>query len=156
MNETLELKKQKALDAYERGSKKEKTFLEKLYGKKVFLKEITERIKTIEDVLEDNNITQSDIDLMFANVPEHFKHQFIAELLCKSLNEGWIPNWNDSSEAKYYPWFKMGSSGFRFSDYDYCYAVSFVGSRLCFKSRKLAEYAGQQFEDVYKQFMITQ
>lgn len=156
MNETLELQKQKALDAYETGSKKEKTFLEKLYGKKVFLKEITERIKTIEDVLEDNNITQSDIDLMFANTPEHFKHQFIAELLCKSLNEDWIPNWNDSSEGKYYPWFKMGSSGFQFHDCATWRTSSLVGSRLCFKSRKLAEYAGQQFEDVYKQFMITQ
>lgn len=156
MNETLELQKQKALDAYETGSKKEKNFLEKLYGKKVFLKEATERIKTVADILEDNDVTQSDIDLMFANVPEHFKHQFIAELLCKSLNEGWIPNWDDSSEGKYYPWFKMSSSGFRFCDYVNWCTYSDVGSRLCFKSRKLAEYAGQQFEDVYKQFMITQ
>lgn len=156
MNETLELQKQKALDAYETGSKKEKTFLEKLYGKKVFLKDVTERIKTVADILEDNNITQEQLDKIFANAPEHFKHQFIAELLCKSLNEGWIPNWEDSSESKYYPWFKMGSSGFRFYGCVSWDAHSFVGSRLCFKSRKLAEYAGKQFEDVYKQFMITQ
>lgn len=156
MNETLELQKQKALDAYETGSKKEKNFLEKLYGKKVFLKEVTERIKTVADILEDNALTQEQLDKMFANTPEHFKHQFIAELLCKSLNEGWIPNWDDSSEGKYYPWFKMSSSGFRFDDFGCWRAISHVGSRLCFKSRKLAEYAGKQFEDVYKQFMITQ
>ena len=93
---------------------------------------------------------------MFTNIPEHFKYQFIAELLCKSLNEDWTPDWDNSNEYKYYPWFKMGSSGFRFGDCDGWDAVSGVGSRLCFKSRKLAEYAGEQFEDVYKQFMITQ
>lgn len=127
MNETLELQKQKALDAYETGSKKEKNFLEKLYGKKVFLKEITERIKTVVDVLEDNDVTQEQLDRWFENVPEHFKHQFIAELLCKSLNEGWTPNWDDSSEGKYYPWFKMGSSGFRFGA---CVLAFVFGCRL--------------------------
>ncbi|MDB0602332.1 hypothetical protein PL373_14515 [Tenacibaculum maritimum] len=154
--ETLEIKKDDAIKAHGKAKKSGKDLLENLFGKKTFLKEVTERIKTIEDVLEDNNITQSDIDLMFANVPEHIKHQYIAELLCKSLNEDWAPNWDDSTQGKYYPWFKMGSSAFRFCDYDYWSTSSGVGSRLCFKSRKLAEYAGKQFKDVYKQFMITQ
>lgn len=116
---------------------------------------VTERIKTVEDILEDNNITQLDIDLMFDNVPEHLKYQYIAELLCKSLNEGWTPNWDNSNEYKYYPWFKMGSSAFRCDGYAYWVTGSIVGSRLCFKSPELARYAGEQFENVYKHFMIT-
>lgn len=117
-------------------------------------KDIKERIKTIDDVLEDNNITEAQLDKMFANAPEHLKHQLIAELLCKSLNEGWEPNWDDSNEYKYYPWFKMGSPGFRFSDCDGWGTGSGVGSRLCFKNRDLAKYAGKTFTDLYKQFMI--
>ncbi len=117
-------------------------------------KKVTERIKTIQDVLDDNRITEGDIDKMFSSAPNHLKHQFIIELLVRSLNEGWVPDWNNSSEYKYQPCFKMGSSGFRFNDYDYWFATSYVGSRLCFKSSKLAKYAGEQFREVYKQFMI--
>ncbi|CAA0192838.1 hypothetical protein [Tenacibaculum maritimum] len=156
MNEAITIQKEAALKAHKNANSKGKTLLENLLGKKLFLKEVTDRIKKVADVLEDNNITQEQIDKMFANTPEHFKCQFIAELLCKSLNEGWTPNWDNSNEHKYYPWFKMGSSGFRFVVCDYWTTDSFVGSRLCFKSRKLAKYAGEQFEDLYKKFMITQ
>ncbi|MCO6499108.1 MAG: hypothetical protein J5I47_01880 [Vicingus serpentipes] len=118
-------------------------------------KEVTERIKTVDDVLNDNGVTMSELDKMFKGVPEHFKHQYIAELLCKSLKEGWEPDWDNSNEYKYYPWFVMSSSGFRYNDCVGWSAGSAVGSRLCFKSRKLAVYAGEQFTELYKQFMIT-
>ncbi|XKX06291.1 hypothetical protein R8G61_02935 [Tenacibaculum maritimum] len=154
--ETLQIKKDDAIKAHGKAKKSGKELLENLFGKKTFLKEVTERIKTIEDVLEDNNITQSDIDLMFANTPEHLKYQYIAELLCKSLNEGWTPDWEDGNYNKYFPWFKMSSSGFRYDDYDGWNADSAVGSRLCFKSSKLAKYAGEQFTDVYRKFMIIE
>lgn len=152
--ETLEIKKDDAIKAHEKAKKSGKNLLENLFGKKTFLKEVTERIKTIEDVLEDNNTTQSDIHLMFANVPEHLKAQHIAELLCKSLNEGWESDWDNSNEYKYYPWFKIGSSGFRYYYYGHWHSDSNVSSRLCFKTSKLAVYAGEQFTDLYKQFMI--
>ena len=116
-------------------------------------KVVTERIKTIDDVLKDNNTTEKEVDKMFKNVPEHLKYQYLAELLCKSLNEGWEPDWDDSNEYKYYPWFKMGSSGFRCNDYDYWNTIATVGSRLCFKSSELAKYARTQFTDTYQKFM---
>ncbi len=118
-------------------------------------KSATERIKTIEDVLKDNGTTQEEVDKMFKGAPNHLKYQYIAELLCKSLNEGWEADWDNSSEAKYFPWFKMSSSGFRFGDCGRWFAVSLVCSRLCLKNRELAEYAGKQFTDLYKKFMIT-
>ena len=112
--ETLQIKKDDALKAHENATSKGKTLLENLLGKKIFLKEVTERIKTIEDILEDNDMTQEKLDKMFAHLPIHLKYQYIAELLCKSLNEGWIPDWDDGNYNKYFPWFKMGSSGFRY------------------------------------------
>jgi hypothetical protein len=85
------------------------------------------------------------------SVIAHFKLVLIAE----ALNEGWKPNWKDSSEYKYYPWFEMDSpSGFRFDDVYYDFAYSTVGSRLCFKNEALAKYAGKQFIDLYKALMV--
>ncbi|MEM7550867.1 MAG: hypothetical protein AAF363_14385 [Bacteroidota bacterium] len=113
-----------------------------------------ERIKTIKDILDDNKQTQEALDNFFKHVPAHLKDQYIAELLCKSLNEEWEANWSDEDQPKYYPWFYMDPSGFRFDDCDYWGTFSYVGSRLCFKSKELAEYAGKQFTDLYRKFMI--
>jgi hypothetical protein len=117
---------------------------------------VTDRIKTIQDVLADNNITQEQFDKSCEGLePDEVAYRII-KMLAKSLNEGWEPNWDNNNEYKYYPWFDMegGSSGFRFHDCDFWRSHSVVGSRLCFKSSELATYAGEQFIDVYKKFMI--
>lgn len=118
-------------------------------------KNVMERIKTINDVLEDHDLTQDQVDEQFKGVPEHLKYQHIAEMLCESLNEGWEPDWGNHDEWKYFPWFKMkSSSGFRFYAYDCWHTNSAVGSRLCFKTKELAKHAGKYFTDTYEKFMI--
>jgi hypothetical protein len=82
-------------------------------------------------------------------------------LIAMVLNDGWIPNWQDNNEWKYYPWFDMekdksNPSGFRLNGATYCYTFSDAGSRLCFKSRELAEYAGKQFEAEYRDLMVLE
>ncbi|WP_299161942.1 hypothetical protein [uncultured Tenacibaculum sp.] len=119
-------------------------------------KKIIEGIKTVQDVLDNNNITQKELDKMFENIPEHLKYQYVAELLCKSLNEECVADWDDSNECKYFPSFKMSSSGFRYDDNCRWVTFSDVGSRLYFKSSKLAKFAGEQFTDVYRKFMIIE
>ncbi len=76
--------------------------------------------------------------------------------IAKALNGDWEPNWNDSNEYKYFPYFNMKSAGVGFSItyYGHWTALTTVGSRLCFKSRELAEYAGTQFADIYKKIMV--
>jgi hypothetical protein len=120
---------------------------------------ITDRVKTFEDAcdvvgtLPDNVktlLSYNGIDGEMRASVAHMKLQIIA----KALNEGWVPNWNKSSEYKYHPWFDFSSSsGFSFSVYDCGCSRSPVGSRLCFKSRELAEYAGKQFTELYKDYM---
>lgn len=151
--DTIEIKKDDALKAHENAKNSGKKLLEDLLGKKTFRKDVMDRIKTFSDVLEELDYDPE----AFKDMNEHTTSDEEAyrklKMICKALNEGWEPNWDDSNEYKYYPWFYMGSSAFRFDDCDYWLTVSGVGSRLCFKSRKLAEYAGKQFESVYKQFM---
>lgn len=79
-------------------------------------------------------------------------------IIIEALNEGWEPNWNDYNEYKYYPWFEYNNqSGFGFSNtgYDTTHTYTTVGSRLVFKTRALAEYAGKNFIDIYNEWLIN-
>ena len=116
-------------------------------------KKVTERIKTVSDVLADNGITQQQFDLECKWLSDHEVAYRILHLLAKSLNEGWTPDWSNSGQYKYVPWFDL-SSGFRFDGDVYWASRSAVGSRLCFKSSEMAEHAGKQFLDVYRKFMV--
>jgi hypothetical protein len=121
-------------------------------------KNVMERIKTVADLLDDHGLTQKDFDKWCEGLSEDEIAFRILKMVNKSLNEEWEADWNNSSEYKYYPWFDMrgGSSGFRFDDYGYWITNSGVGSRLCFKSRELAEHAGKHFTEIYKQFMVIE
>jgi len=117
---------------------------------------ITDKVKTFEDACRILNIDSKSPKF---NSQDKEGEPFIAlrklTVIAKALNEGWEPNWDDSSEYKYYLWFDMRSSGggFSFLDCDGDRADSTVGSRLCFKSSELATYAGEQFTDLYKSWM---
>jgi hypothetical protein len=148
-----------ALKAHREASKEGKSLLENLYGISLFNQKITNRVKTFEDAL--NIVGASDAvkslceydgdDLDMIASSAHAKLTIVA----KALNEGWKPDWKNSNEWKYVPWFYMDKpgSGFSYFDYGRWCATSFVGSRLCFKTRELAEYAGKQFLDTYKELM---
>lgn len=124
-------------------------------------KEITEVIKSFEDAVI---ATGKPNTPNFSNVPEdlreHFEAHYQIIVITEALNEGWKPNWDDSNEAKYFPWFwkeKEGvSSGFVFHVAIYCYssADAAYGLRLCFKTRALAEYAGKQFIEIWNKVLL--
>ncbi|WP_407269321.1 hypothetical protein [Tenacibaculum maritimum] len=152
--ETLQITKDDAIKAHGKATKKGKKLLENLFGKKTFYNDVTERIKTIEDILKDNNTCQADIDVKFALLPEHLKYQYIIELLCKSLNEGWVADFENIGDNKYFPVFKMNHSGFCIDGCLFLKNSIHSNIRLCLKSQKLAKYAGEQFIDLYRK-MIT-
>jgi len=116
-------------------------------------KKVTERIKTISDVVMDNGWDSLEhFNQSYSNLEKDERAHLLLKMIAKSLNEGWRPNWDNSNEYKYYPYFDM-RSGFRFDDaYDHWASGSNVGSRLCFKTRELAEYAGKTFESTYKDY----
>lgn len=123
-------------------------------------KDIMERIHSVEDAIKCLGSTDEQVIILlklqqvFSDDSHPVNHQK-AIVLTKAFNEGWVPDWNDDNQYKYFPWFYMGgSSGFRYSGCDAWISDSNVGSRLCFKSGKLAEHVGKKFTDVYKQFML--
>lgn len=115
-------------------------------------------ILTVADLLAANGLTQEQFDQQSEGLDPDEKAYRLMKLLAKTLNEGWLPNWDNPNEYKYYPWFYMdgGSSGFRFDGFANWDSSSAVGSRLCFKSSALAEHAGKNFTEVYKQFMVIE
>lgn len=120
--------------------------------------------KTWEDVCAALNIDPI-ASLAFAEqLPDEDKAAQIAffklSKLSKACYEGKQPDWKNSKEYKYWPYFDMNDSdapaGFGFSrtGYGYWLTLTFVGSRLCYPTRELAEHAGTQFIDWYRDVMV--
>ena len=78
------------------------------------------------------------------------------EVITEALNEGWKADWDNSDENKYYPYFIMSPSSVAFcgSGYGAAAAAAGSGSRLCYKTRELAEYSAKQFIDIWKDIQI--
>lgn len=102
-------------------------------------------------------------------------------IITAALNEGWEPQFTED-ECRYYPWFEFftqselnamsddekgrvvgrashnsyASGGLVFASANNASSISngSVGSRLAFKTRELAEYAGRQFVELYADFML--
>ncbi|MGQ7945041.1 hypothetical protein [Flavobacterium sp. WC2509] len=158
--ETLQINKDAALIAHENATSKGKLLLENLLGKKVFVKSIMERITCFDDVLIELNIDKLVFEKSCEGLESDEVAYKMAKLVSKALNEGWIPDWSNSSEYKYFAWFKMGSPsgvGFSSDDCGNWLTYSRVGSRLAFKSAELAEFAGKLFEQsIYKPLLTIQ
>jgi len=121
--------------------------------------DITERVKTLEDALA---ITGRPAVPEFADVPEDLRHYFQAQykavVITEALNEKWVADWSNWDEYKWLPWFTYdkASSRVAFGGTDCRYAAAYAGSasRLCFRTKALAEYAGRQFEDIYNDLLL--
>ena len=122
---------------------------------------IIERIKSIDDAINELGEDDEDVKALRVienlSIPKHIISQLQSIIIAKALNEVWVPDWNDSSQYKYFPYFDMESSsagGFVCNDYGSRGTYAAVGSRLCFKSRELAEYAGKQFKGIYEEYYV--
>ncbi len=82
--------------------------------------------------------------------------------IAKALNgPDWEPNWYDCGQAKWHPWFWLRGMRFGGSAYgwlafaDSLYATSLapagIGSRICFKTEALSDYAAETFPDLWNQ-----
>jgi hypothetical protein len=115
------------------------------------------KIKTFEAACKALKLDPVKVLPKVSGMPTHHQEAIVAHaklvIITEALNEGWKPNWKDSSEWKYYPWFDMRSgSGLSYNVYDLRNSYSHVGSRLCLKSSELAKYAGTTFKKLYTQY----
>lgn len=158
--QTLKISNQKALQLYPSASNEFKAMLEESFGKEFFNQKIIDRVKTFADALNILGEQSENVKILLAY--NGIDKDMIAAqafmkltLIARALNEGWVPDWKDDRQYKYYPWFESNKSGSGLSYHDYAYwhTASTVGSRLCFKTDELAKYAGEQFIDIYNDFL---
>lgn len=154
---TLQIEESKARSIYKTASPELKIMLEDTFGKEFFSQKVTERIKTYEDACAELGITPIDESTLSKNgfTKDEIAYRKI-KTITQALNECWKADWTDENQKKWTPWFRSVSSGFVFS-YSYYLSSSATagnGSRLCFKSDELATYAGKQFVDLYKEFIV--
>ena|ERR1035437_1552132 len=72
-------------------------------------------------------------------------------VIIEAVNDGWVIDWTDSTQYKYFGWYDMQDGGFSSYDTDYDITNTFVPSALYIKSKELAEYVGKMFIDEFKQ-----
>jgi len=136
---------------------KEKSTFEKIVFKET-PKNITERIKTVEDACKELGENDEEVKdyraLQKANVSYKVLDTQGLVVVIKALNEGWTGDWSNSNEYKYLPYWNM--KNLSLDGVDSYYASDYSGtpaSRLYFKNRELAEYAAKQFINLYKNYL---
>ncbi len=112
--ETLNIDKEKAINAYKQGSEEQKKVLEKVFGVETFKsKTIKDRIKTFDDALKE--LGKDHPLVKEYNVINNNKTTYNTKLysqLCvitAALNEGWRPKFVEG-ENRYFPYFRLYSS----------------------------------------------
>ena len=123
---------------------------------------IMDRVKTFEDALAlaDEQTREEYLKSVECfNTPDEIAYKKL-KLITKVVNEGWVADYKNLLQRKYFLWF-----GFLYNGADaglLCAACSSssgdtvvnVGSRLNFKSREIAEYVGNQFLDLWNEYLL--
>ena len=174
--ENIVLNKQNVEAAYKVADDNTKAVLTALFGESVVKpvrpEDVKERVKSYEDACEELGIpVVTDWGDMKIDEIAYAKLKTIVW----ALNEGWVPDWEDSDQYKYWVWFNMSdlnqwysrvvARSCDFSDanggvaYAYCYYTSAYtssgyGSRLALKSRDLAIYCGNTFASLWAEYLL--
>lgn len=126
-------------------------------------KDIRNRVKTVQDACNELGeehplVTQYRLSVAAAHIGDPMTEDLIAYLklrvITAALNEGWKPQFV-SGESRWYPWFNTMHGVLECTNACSEVSPSYPGNgvRLAFKSRELAEYAGNQFANIYKDFL---
>lgn len=103
----------------------------------------------MQKVYEYHDTTEKEFDKLYNNIPSKVKAYAQEIMVVAYYNKTWIPDWNNSKEYKYYPYFHMDK--FRCSDVSGNYSDSIVGAPQVFKNKKDCEEAVELFFDIYKE-----
>lgn len=174
--ENIVLNKQNVEAAYKVADDNTKAVLTALFGESVVKpvrpEDVKERVKSYEDACEELGIpVVTDWGDMKIDEIAYAKLKTIVW----ALNEGWVPDWEDSDQYKYWVWFNMSdlnqwysrvvarSCSYSSTDggvaYAFCsntstYTHSYFGSRLALKSRDLAIYCGNTFASLWAEYLL--
>lgn len=73
-------------------------------------------------------------------------------IIARAINGGWKPDWNNISQYKYYPVFYYENAGLSYASTYITASGANIGSRLCFQTEAMSDYAAATFADLYTDF----
>lgn len=145
--------------------------MKKMFGEEVFKSNVMDRVKTFEDACRELNIDpvkwleENETNKMDAHVLAYLKLCIIA----KALRGSWKPNWANTDEWKYYPWFKIvpavvghanDGSGLGVSVLHSTgvasYSNALYGGALASETEEIAIYFGKQFAEIWKEYLLAE
>lgn len=170
---------EKVLEAYEKSDDYGKEILEGIFGKEAFTTCIKDKVKTFMDAVEILGRNNQSVKDYYNIANKTCAKDIIAfaklKVIAEALNEGWKPEY-DILDGSYYTSFDFISEEeferlkenekakclvFNLPDKEIKIAI--VSSKLSvaceaykisLKSRELAEYLGQQFIDIWKDYLL--
>jgi hypothetical protein len=155
-------------------AEKEAKMLSQKLGKEVFIfetissvfceEEVNERINSFEKACEylcpENDaggwIAMKVYNKYYDAIQAIYELIIIAEAWNKADN--FVPDFSDTNQYKYYPWFVYHGAHAGFACVNAhntdSRAGTYIGSRLCFKTRERANQFGNQFIDLWNEFLL--
>lgn len=110
------------------------------------------RVKSFNDACDRLGLDPNSI-LTAADTSDEAAYKKL-KVIAKAINNGWEPDWDDTDQKKWWPWFRLSSGfGFGHSDFSYVSSNAGVGSRLCFESKEKCDYAATNFIGIYEDFL---
>lgn len=160
MKKSLQIDENKAFDLYQTATPEFKQMLEDSFGKEFFKRKITDRVKSYEDACAILGIDPHTSMPDTSDCPKEDRKAYVAfhklVVITRALNEGWRPDWSNTNQPKWFNWWwtkVMRASPVR-SLYAPSAADATIGSRLCFKSEALADYAAETFKELYEDYLM--
>jgi hypothetical protein len=155
----LKIKKETAKEIYDESPSGLKKILEETFGIDHFKKPDYRDFKTFNDLCRAVGTTEAEFNMKWDSAV--FDPSTIAferlKVCTRAYNQDWPFDTYNTNQYKYYPYFKVLSSGLGFSGSDYRYdcTLSCVGSRLCFESSDKATHAGNTFIKLFEDFITA-
>lgn len=157
----LQIEKETAQGIYPESPDWFKKVLIKSFGKECFEKKVITDFKDIQSfaiACEVCGTTEDEFNERFNNIGLDIDtiNYEKAKIVCKAINQGWKADYNDPSQKKWFPVFRVLSSGFGFSFTGYIcdYSLTAVGSRLCLKDEARSNFAGTQFTEIFEKLIM--
>jgi hypothetical protein len=115
-------------------------------------------IKSFSDACESIGTSEEEFNRKYLELgldPDTINYERL-KIIAKAINFGWTPDWSNTNQAKWFPWFEVrpSGSGFSLSRSGYICVRTYVGSRLCFESEEKCKYAASQFGDIYNAYLL--
>lgn len=119
--------------------------------KSTFEKIVFKESKNNLDVIfKFNNTTNEEFNKKWENFEDHEKYGALEKMIVNYYNKGEKPDWKNSNQYKYYPYFIINEENFRYDYYFIWAARSSASSRLAYLRKEDMLEAVELYLDVYK------